>query len=241
MPDEKDQLTELPNLEVPRPEEAGTHPTSTSNMPPMKNPPEELKDIAAKTSAPNSPEARKAEPPEKVRMAKPLPKAEEDPGTWEFGRRSFLRAAGWMSFFGFITIASIGALRMMFPRILYEAPKVFKAGRPNEYLPMSVSEKYKDTERVWICRDEEKIFALVAICTHLGCTPRWLAAEGKFKCPCHGSGFTSQGINFEGPAPRPLERAKITLTETGELLVDKGTTFRFEKDEWTKPDAFIKV
>jgi len=241
MPDEKEQLTELPNLEVPRPEEAGTHPTSTFNMPPMKNPPEDLKDIAAKVSDPGSPEARKAEPPEKVRMAKPLPKAEEDPGTWEFGRRSFLRAAGWMSFFGFITIASIGALRMMFPRILYEAPKVFKAGKPNEYLPMSVSEKYKDTERVWICRDEEKIFALVAICTHLGCTPRWLAAEGKFKCPCHGSGFTSQGINFEGPAPRPLERAKITLTETGELLVDKGTTFRFEKDEWTKPDAFIKV
>jgi len=241
MPDENEQLTELPNLEVPRPEEAGTHPTSTFNMPPMKNPPEELKDIAAKVSDPGSAEARKAEPPEKVRMAKPLPKAEDDPGTWEFGRRSFLRAAGWMSFFGFITIATVGALRMMFPRTLYEAPKVFKAGMPNDYLPMSVNEKYKDTERVWICRDEEKIFALVAICTHLGCTPRWLAAEGKFKCPCHGSGFTSQGINFEGPAPRPLERAKITLTETGELLVDKGTTFRFEKDEWTKPDAFIKV
>jgi cytochrome b6-f complex iron-sulfur subunit len=241
MPDETEKLTELPNLEVPRPEEAGTHPTSTSNMPPMKNPPEELKDIAAKTSAPGSAEARKAEPPEKVRMAKPLPKAEDDPGTWGFGRRSFLRAAGWMSFFGFLSIATIGALRMMFPRTLYEPPKSFKAGAPTDYLPMSVSEKYKDTERVWICRDEEKIFALVAICTHLGCTPRWLAAEGKFKCPCHGSGFTSQGINFEGPAPRPLERAKISLTETGELLVDKGTTFRFEKDEWTKPDAFVKV
>jgi cytochrome b6-f complex iron-sulfur subunit len=146
-----------------------------------------------------------------------------------------------MGFFGFISIATIGALRMMFPRTLYEPPKVFKAGVPNEYLPESVSEKYKDTERVWICRDEEKIFALVAICTHLGCTPRWLAAENKFKCPCHGSGFTFQGINFEGPAPRPLERAKISLTETGELLVDKGTTFRFENGDWDKPEAFIKI
>src|SRR5947208_16303618 len=120
MTEEKEHLQERPSLEAPRPEEAATHPTSTFNIPPMKNPPEELKDIAAKTSAPGSAEARKAEPPEKVRMAKPLPKAEEDPGTWEFGRRSFLRAAGWMSFFGFITIASIGALRMMFPCILYE-------------------------------------------------------------------------------------------------------------------------
>ncbi|HET9136703.1 MAG TPA: Rieske (2Fe-2S) protein, partial [Candidatus Kapabacteria bacterium] len=59
--------------------------------------------------------------------------------------------------------------------------------------------------------------------------------------PCHGSGFHMDGINFEGPAPRPLERAKITLTEAGELLVDKGTTYRFENGDWDKPDAFIKI
>ena len=40
-----------------------------------------------------------------------------------------------------------------------------------------------------------------AVCTHLGCTPNWLEAEQKFKCPCHGSGFYKDGINFEGPAP----------------------------------------
>lgn len=239
--DKNAQPEDLPFLGIPRPEEAGTHPTSTSNMPPMKDAPEELKEMAAKAADPTSATARKATPPSQVRMAKPLPKQDDDPGTWEFGRRNFLRAAGWMSFFGFISVASIGALRMMFPRTLYEPPKVFKAGVPKEYNPNTVSEKYKDTERVWICRDEEKIFALVAICTHLGCTPRWLASEAKFKCPCHGSGFTPEGINFEGPAPRPLERAKITLTESGELLVDKGTTFRYENGDWDKPDSFLKV
>ena len=172
--DKNAQPEDLPFLGIPRPEEAGTHPTSTSNMPPMKDAPEELKEMAAKAADPDSAIARKATPPAQVRMAKPLPKQDDDPGTWEFGRRNFLRAAGWMSFFGFITVASIGALRMMFPRTLYEPPKVFKAGVPKEYNPNTVSEKYKDTERVWICRDEEKIFALVAICTHLGCTPRWL-------------------------------------------------------------------
>ena len=60
------------------------------------------------------------------------------------------------------------------------------------------------------------------MCTHLGCTPRWLVAENKFKCPCHGSGFHKNGINFEGPAPRPLERFKITLAEDGQLVVDKS-------------------
>ena len=63
MADEKtnsEQLADLPYLEVPRPEEAGTHPTSTSNMPPMKNAPEELKEVAAKASDPASATARKA-------------------------------------------------------------------------------------------------------------------------------------------------------------------------------------
>jgi Rieske Fe-S protein len=31
--------------------------------------------------------------------------------------------------------------------------------------------------------------AISAICTHLGCTPRYLATEDKYKCPCHGSGY----------------------------------------------------
>jgi cytochrome b6-f complex iron-sulfur subunit len=236
----KEPLQELPYLEVPRPEEAGTHPTSTSNMPPMKEVPKELEAVAAKTAAPGSPESRLADPG-KVPMAKPLPKSQDDPGIWAFGRRNFLQAAGWMSFFGFITISTVGALRMMFPRTLYEPPTLFKAGIPDEYLPMTVSEKYKDDQRVWICRDEEKLYALVAICTHLGCTPRWLAAEAKFKCPCHGSGFHMDGVNFEGPAPRPLERCKIIVSETGELIVDKGVRFLSEKGEWTKPEAFVKV
>ena len=59
------------------------------------------------------------------------------------------------------------------------------------------------------------------ICTHLGCTPNWLEAENKFKCPCHGSGFYMSGINFEGPAPRPLERVTVSLADDGQVLVDK--------------------
>ena len=83
------------------------------------------------------------------------------------------------------------------------------------------------------------MYALSTVCTHLGCTPNWLGSERKFKCPCHGSGFRASGINFEGPAPRPLERHKIVLAEDGQLLIDKGKLFRQEKDEWNKPEAFL--
>ncbi len=69
----------------------------------------------------------------------------------------------------------------------------------------------------------------------------WMPSENKFKCPCHGSGFYKNGINFEGPAPRPLERFKITLSDTGEIMVDKTKKFQQEKGEWTDPESFVSV
>ena len=105
----------------------------------------------------------------------------------------------------------------------------------------SVDIKYKKEFNAWIVRDEESIFALSTVCTHLGCTPNWLPAESKFKCPCHGSGFRMTGIHFEGPAPRPLERFKIGLANDGQILVDKTKSFKWEKGEWENPESFLKV
>jgi cytochrome b6-f complex iron-sulfur subunit len=85
------------------------------------------------------------------------------------------------------------------------------------------------------------LVALSNICTHLGCVPNWLPTELKFKCPCHGSGFYMNGVNFEGPAPRPLERFRITLNPEGEIIVDKTKIFRQEKGEWNNPNSFISV
>src|SRR5262245_6524053 len=121
-------------------------------------------------------------------------------------RRDFFGFAGWAAFLSALGLGSLAFLRYLFPRVLFEPSPDFKAGKISDYQPGEVSEKYKESERVWIERADPKIFAILAICTHLGCTPRWLELEDKFKCPCHGSGFTKEGINFEGPAPRPLER-----------------------------------
>ena len=87
---------------------------------------------------------------------------------------------------------------------------------------------------------QQQIYALKTVCTHLGCTPNWLEAEQKFKCPCHGSGFYKDGVNFEGPAPRPLERLKIALSDDGQILIDRKIKFLYEKGEWSKPDCFLK-
>lgn len=158
-----------------------------------------------------------------------------------WSRRDFFGKAAWAGFGLFSGLTLLGFLRAAFPRVLFSPPNTFKAGFPQDYAVGEVSEKFKQEFRVWIIRQEDGFYALFAKCTHLGCTPRWLNAENKFKCPCHGSGFYRTGINFEGPAPRPLERLKIALAEDGQIVIDKGQKFLFEKGDWDKPDAFLKT
>jgi cytochrome b6-f complex iron-sulfur subunit len=169
------------------------------------------------------------------------PESVRAPLRGEVSRRGFLStfALGWAAFTG-ASLALTGALtRFLFPNVLYEAPQEFKIGFPAEFGVDSVDERYKASYAVWIVRDGGGFYALSTVCTHLGCTPNWLPAEEKFKCPCHGSGFIKTGVNVEGPAPRPLERYKITLAEDGQILVDKNTKYQEEKGQWTLDGAYL--
>lgn len=168
--------------------------------------------------------------------------AQEKPGIWS--RRDFFSRVGWgcLGTFGFLSL--IGFVRSAFPRVLFQPPSTFKAGFPSDYAVGEVSNKFKQDYRVWIVREDEGFYALFAKCTHLGCTPSWLQAEDKFKCPCHGSGYFKSGLNFEGPAPRPLDRFKITVGEDGQLVVDKSITYKMqagaEPDE-QYPQSILKA
>jgi cytochrome b6-f complex iron-sulfur subunit len=167
----------------------------------------------------------------------PEPAARPADTLWS--RRDVFSITGWAGLAAVVGAGSLAFTRFMFPRVLFEPDPTFNAGRPEEYVVGAVDERWKLAKRVWIVRTPEGFYALQAICTHLGCTPNWLNAEDKFKCPCHGSGFRRTGVNFEGPAPRPLERLKISLAPDGQLLVDRSVRFRAEKGEWDKPGAFL--
>jgi cytochrome b6-f complex iron-sulfur subunit len=165
-------------------------------------------------------------------------------GEAEVSRRGFMKLSlpvGWVAFSAATTASLIATARFLFPNVLFEPPQAFKAGFPGEYNVGEVDTRWKDAFSVWIVREADGFYALIAVCTHLGCSPNWLAAENKFKCPCHGSGFYRTGVNFEGPAPRPLERARIVLSDDGQILVDKSVKFQQEKGEWDNPDSFLKA
>ena len=169
------------------------------------------------------------------------PKLVRAPLRGEVNRRNFLGALGlgWLAFTG-ASVGILGALgRFLFPNVLYEPPQEFKAGFPDEFAVDQVDERFKAAFGVWIVRETAGFYALSTVCTHLGCTPNWLSADQKFKCPCHGSGFVITGLNIEGPAPRPLERYKINMAEDGQILIDKNTKYQQEKGQWELDGAYL--
>ena len=166
-----------------------------------------------------------------------------DPQGKPMPRRQFFvsLALAWATF----AAATGGGLAALFafmvPRVDFTRVDVFKVGSSSNFAPNTVDESFKAAHRVWIVNHDRRIFAIQAVCTHLGCTPNWMEGERKFKCPCHGSGYTIDGINFEGPAPFPMRRYEVTLADDGQIVVNEGRLFYSEKGEFEDPRAFIAV
>ena len=150
----------------------------------------------------------------------------------------------WAALGGYLGVNLLMFLRFFFPRALYEPNTVFSIGYPAD-LDLGNDQRYLMTNRIWVIREPDRIFVIFARCTHLGCTPEWKPAENKFKCPCHGSGYDSEGVNFEGPAPRPMDRSFVQLDPTGKITVDTSRLFvddpRAGVNHFNDPNAFLNV
>jgi len=193
---------------------------------------------ASGPAQPASPAAPAAPPPAAAKpAAKPAAKSYEPP---DKGRRRLIWALIW----SYLGINLLLFLRFFFPRALYEPNTVFSVGYPSDFA-IGIDQRFLMTNRIWVVREPGRIFVIFARCTHLGCTPEWKPSENKFKCPCHGSGYDAEGINFEGPAPRPMDRAKMALDPTGQIIVDTSVLFmddpRAGVNQFNDPGAFLSV
>ena len=149
----------------------------------------------------------------------------------------------WTSVGGFLATCFMMFLRFFLPRTIFEPSTVFRVGYPSDF-GFGVDTKFQQQYRIWVVRNAERLFVIYARCTHLGCTPDWKPSENKFKCPCHGSGYTSEGVNFEGPAPRPMDRAHVELDPTGQIVVNTARLYEWPKGEeghFNDKGAFIPV
>ena len=149
----------------------------------------------------------------------------------------------WSAVANFLILDFLMFVRFFLPRSILEPSSTFRIGPPSDYA-LGVDTKWQQQYRIWVTKTSDRLFVIYARCTHLGCTPDWKASENKFKCPCHGSGYDSEGINFEGPAPRPMDRAKVSIDAEGQVVVDTGKLFDWPKggtNNFDNKDAFIPL
>ncbi len=150
-------------------------------------------------------------------------------------------ATGWAVFAGCSAAFGIMFQDFFGPKVLKEPKKVYRVGKLEDFGNQNTVYDFKPNG-FWIVNlqpEENKLIALSIICTHLGCIPAWLQGDQKFKCPCHGSGYYINGVNFEGPTPRPLERFMIGKDSEGFVVVDESKVFRSELGEWDQSESFI--
>jgi cytochrome b6-f complex iron-sulfur subunit len=167
-------------------------------------------------------------------------------------RRGILRAMfGSAMGIGFTALGAAGSLwaavtaRFFIPNVVTEPAQRFKAGYPGDYPIDRVETRYREKYGVWVVngiyQGRQQLYALRTVCTHLGCITTWQESEQKFKCPCHGSGFHRDGMNFEGPAPRPLERYAIRVAADGQLEIDRSRVFHQELGQWDDPECYVEI
>jgi cytochrome b6-f complex iron-sulfur subunit len=154
------------------------------------------------------------------------------------------RRLSWTALVGFLAASFLMFLRFFFPRTLFEPSSKFRIGYPSDF-GLGVDERFKQAQRIWVVRRPDKLFVVYAKCTHLGCTPNWIETENKYKCPCHGSGYDMEGRNFEGPAPRPMDRAFVELDAEGQIVVDTSRLYKCPPGEEcefeSQPNSFLVV
>lgn len=136
-------------------------------------------------------------------------------------RRDFWDRLAFGSFWAAVGTAVLGMLRLPKPAVMPEASARVRLGSPDEFPPGTV--RVIEGSNVFVFADGQGIYAISAVCTHLGCIVS-RREEGGFECPCHGSRFDAEGRPTAGPAPRRLEWFEVRQAPNGVLYADTGTT-----------------
>ncbi len=228
-PDKELDQTVAPAREVPKEVPAGTPPAARTPG---------AGGAAKSTTTPTAAVTKGIPKPVAARATGAVVESTPDPPVNKMRRRII-----WASIAGFLATSFLMFLRFFLPRSIFEPSSVFRVGFPADY-GLGVDTKYQQQYRIWVDKTSDRLFVVYARCTHLGCTPDWKASENKFKCPCHGSGYDSEGINFEGPAPRPMDRAHVELDAEGQIVVNVGKLYRWpkgEKNEFNDDGSFIPL
>ncbi len=72
---------------------------------------------------------------------------------------------------------------------------------------------------------EAGLIAMWQKCPHLGCRVPQCVSSQWFECPCHGSQYNHVGEKKGGPAPRGMDHFALTVSASGDVVIDTGTPY----------------
>lgn len=150
-------------------------------------------------------------------MSESVPKEQQAPPSTR--RQAFVQL-GVGSICAACAGATVFGYEFLAPNVLYEPSPIVNAGKPERFPAGTVTQDLQTG--IYIVHGPEGLYAMSAVCTHLGCLTAWKPELGIVACPCHGSKFNRDGSKIEGPAPRPLRWLKAWLSDEGDLLVDRS-------------------
>jgi cytochrome b6-f complex iron-sulfur subunit len=93
-------------------------------------------------------------------------------------------------------------------------------GTISDYPRDGVYDRFARSDRIYVVRQNGRVYALRAVCTHRACLV--VPDASALRCPCHGSRFEADGTVTKGPATRQLAHYAIARTDGGRLIVDKS-------------------
>jgi len=143
------------------------------------------------------------------------------------GRRKFLLRLSWIGLSLALTAFLAAVLKFFWPRVSSRPARSVQVGFPDDFRPGQVV--YHRGRKLFIVRDETGFLSFSARCTHLGCMVVWNRDHNMFLCPCHGGKYDAEGLNVEGPPPRPLDLLALRLDDNGLLAVDPDIIIKREK------------
>ena len=140
-------------------------------------------------------------------------------------RRRFLQELAIGGIAGFVSILVAGPLVGYFFEVLGKSPSLqwvrvcsldqIDTLEPREFRVSFKGENssvpFEVVQGVFVIQQGNQILAFGNVCTHMGCSVRWLAWRQQILCPCHGGIYDRWGNLAGGPPSEslPLFLARI--------------------------------
>jgi cytochrome b6-f complex iron-sulfur subunit len=161
------------------------------------------------------------------------------PAPKPISRRDFLRGSLITSLLVFSAEFGVATLAFLWPSLKGGFGSVIAAGNISDikaeiedtkapayngagrfYLVPYNGDSGGDVDYALLGVTQDGIMPLYQRCVHLGCRVPFCGSSKWFECPCHGSKYNEAGEYQLGPAPRGMDRFKITIDDSGNVSVD---------------------